>query len=47
MVDYAKVAEVFEHLELGGSEVSFAVVLAELEAAEHEEEGEDVDWVHS
>ena len=47
MVDEAEVAEVVEHGELGLGEVGFAVVLAELEAAEHEEEGEDVHGVHS
>lgn len=46
LVDDAEVGEVVEHLELGGGERCFAVVLAEFEAAEHEEEGEDVDGVH-
>jgi len=46
LVDDAEVAEVVEHLDLRGRQGRFAVVLAELEAAEHEEEGEDVDGVH-
>lgn len=46
LVDDAEVAEVIEHLELGGGEGGFAVVLAEFEAAKHEEESEDVDGVH-
>ena len=46
MVDDAEVAEVLEHLRLGGREVGFAVWEAKFERAEHEEEGEDVDFVH-
>ena len=47
LVDDAEVTKVFKHLELSRCEGGFAVVLAEFEAAEHEEEGEDVDGVHS
>lgn len=46
LVDDAEVGKVVKHLELGGGEGRFGVVLAEFEAAEHEEEGEDVDGVH-
>ena len=46
LVDDAEVAEVEEHLGLGGGEVGFAVGEAEFEGAEGEEEGEDVDFVH-
>ena len=47
LVDDAEISEVEEHLELGVGEVGFAVALAELEAAEHEEEGKDVDAIHT
>ena len=46
LVDYTEVAEVLEHLGLGGGEVCFAVGEAEFEGTEGEEEGEDVDFVH-
>ena len=46
MVDDAVVAQVLEHLELGLREVGFGVGEAELEGAEHEEEGEDIAFVH-
>ena len=45
-MDYAEVAEVLEHLGLGGGEVGFAIWETEFEGAEGEEEGEDVDFVH-
>lgn len=45
-MDDAEVAKVVEHLDLRGGQGCFAVVLAEFEAAEHEEEGEDVHGVH-
>ena len=46
-MDDAVVAEVMQHGGLGFGEVSCAVCLAELEAAKHEEEREDLDRVHS
>lgn len=46
LVDDAVVAQVLEHLELRLRQVGFRVGEPELEGAEHEEEGEDVDVVH-
>ena len=42
----AEIAEVEEHLGLGWGQVCFGVGKAELEGAQHKEEGEDVNSVH-
>lgn len=45
-MDYAEVGKVLEHLGLRWGEVCAGVGGAEFEGAEHEEEGEDVYFVH-
>lgn len=45
-VNDAVVAQVSQHFGLGRGEVGFAIGLAELEAAEHEEKGQHIHGVH-
>lgn len=47
LIDYAKVPEIQKHLKLGLCKVGFAVRLAELETAKHEEKRKDVDMIHA
>ena len=46
MVYDAEIAEIFEHVGLGLREFGFAVWEAKFEGAEHEEEGEYVNFIH-
>lgn len=47
MVDDAEISEIQKHLQLSGCEIDFAVTLAELQAAKHKEEREDIDLIHA